>query len=83
MRATTVGFPLFTLSLLLGAFYAVQTHSGLTYSWVMAIVAWVVYLGGIQTRLVMGWQGGRAAKATVLGFVVLMAVATSYALRLS
>lgn len=81
LRATTVGFPLFTLSLLLGAFYAVRTSSGLSISWVLAITAWIVYLGVIQTRLVMGWQGARAAKATVLGFAVLMAVAASYALK--
>jgi ABC-type transport system involved in cytochrome c biogenesis permease subunit len=74
-KAITVGFPLLTLMIAAGAYWANQTW-GSYWSWdpkeTAALVTWIVYAGYLHMRIARGWRGRRAAYFAVLGFAVVM-----------
>ncbi|MGC2322708.1 MAG: cytochrome c biogenesis protein CcsA, partial [Terriglobales bacterium] len=68
-----VAFPLLTLMIAAGAYWANQTW-GSYWSWdpkeTAALVTWLVYAGYLHMRIARGWRGRRAAYFAVLGFAV-------------
>jgi ABC-type transport system involved in cytochrome c biogenesis permease subunit len=70
-----VAFPLLTLMIAAGAYWANQTW-GSYWGWdpkeTAALVTWLVYAGYLHMRIARGWRGRRAAYFAVLGFAVVM-----------
>ncbi len=73
----TIGlaFPLLTLMIAAGAYWANQTW-GSYWSWdpkeTAALITWLVYAGYLHMRIARGWRGRRAAYFAILGFGVVM-----------
>ncbi|MFI5104658.1 MAG: cytochrome c biogenesis protein CcsA [Terriglobales bacterium] len=74
---TTIGiaFPLLTLMIASGAYWANQTW-GSYWSWdpkeTWAAITWLVYAGYLHMRVTRGWRGRRAAYFAILGFGIVM-----------
>ncbi len=70
-RTVSIGFPLFTLSLLTGALWANQVW-GAFWRWepkeTWALVTWLLYTSYLHARFNAGWQGRRAAMLSIAGF---------------
>jgi cytochrome c-type biogenesis protein CcsB len=74
-RFVTLGFALFTIGLITGSFLAKQTWGAL-WSWepvqVWSLISWLLYAVLLHARTV-GWRGRKAARLTILCFIVLAA----------
>ncbi|HWV23457.1 MAG TPA: c-type cytochrome biogenesis protein CcsB [Thermomicrobiales bacterium] len=70
-RAITVGFPLFTLNLILGSVWAHEAW-GTYWQWdpkeTAALFTWLVYGVYLHTRTLRGWRGRRSAYVLLFGF---------------
>jgi cytochrome c-type biogenesis protein CcsB len=70
-----IGFPLLTLMIAAGAYWANRTW-GSYWSWdpkeTWAAITWLVYAGYLHMRVTRGWRGRRAAYFAILGFAVVM-----------
>jgi cytochrome c-type biogenesis protein CcsB len=70
-----IAFPLLTLMIAAGAYWANQTW-GSYWSWdpkeTWAAITWLVYAGYLHMRVTRGWRGRRAAYFAILGFTVVM-----------
>jgi cytochrome c-type biogenesis protein CcsB len=70
-----IAFPLLTLMIAAGAYWANQTW-GSDWSWdpkeTWAAITWLVYAGYLHMRVTRGWRGRRAAYFAILGFAVVM-----------
>ncbi len=70
-----IAFPLLTLMIAAGAYWANQTW-GTYWSWdpkeTAALITWIVYAGYLHMRIARGWRGRRAAYFAILGFAVVM-----------
>jgi ABC-type transport system involved in cytochrome c biogenesis permease subunit len=70
-----IGFPLLTLMIAAGAYWANRTW-GSYWSWdpkeTWAAITWLVYAGYLHMRITRGWRGRRAAYFAILGFGVVM-----------
>ncbi len=70
-----IAFPLLTLMIAAGAYWANRTW-GSYWSWdpkeTWAAITWLVYAGYLHMRITRGWRGRRAAYFAVLGFAVVM-----------
>jgi cytochrome c-type biogenesis protein CcsB len=70
-RAVLVGFPLLTLGISLGAYWA---HSawGRYWGWdpkeTSALMTWLIYAGYLHARNLRGWKGSGAAWLLVVGY---------------
>ncbi len=66
-----VGFPLLTLGIALGAYWA-NSAWGRYWGWdpkeTSALLTWFVYAGYLHARGLRGWEGKRAAYLLVVGF---------------
>ncbi|MEO0324081.1 MAG: cytochrome c biogenesis protein CcsA [Myxococcota bacterium] len=84
LRATSIGVPLLTFSIISGVLIAVRSQPGLASlgaTQLFAVVAWLVFAGVLLLRLAIGWRGRRAALGTILGFVCVLAVLVGYVAR--
>lgn len=82
LKLLLVGFPLFTLGSVSGAFWAAKLSAvTLSSAQVIGLVAWAVFATVLLLRVAAGWQGRRAAIGTLLGFACALAVLVGYALR--
>ncbi len=74
-RTIAVAFPLLTLMIASGAYWANRTW-GSYWSWdpkeTWAAITWLVYAGYLHTRITRGWRGRRAAYFAIFGFGVVM-----------
>ncbi len=74
-RTIAVAFPLLTLMIAAGAYWANRTW-GSYWSWdpkeTWAAITWLVYAGYLHMRVTRGWRGRRAAYFAILGFAVVM-----------
>ena len=74
-KTICVGFPLLTLMIAVGAYWANQTW-GSYWSWdpkeTWAAITWLVYAGYLHMRITRGWRGRRAAYFAILGFAVVI-----------
>lgn len=70
-----IAFPLLTLMIAAGAYWANQTW-GSYWSWdpkeTWAAITWLVYAGYLHMRVTRGWRGRRAAYFAILGFAIVM-----------
>jgi ABC-type transport system involved in cytochrome c biogenesis permease subunit len=70
-RAITIGFPLFTINLILGSVWAHEAW-GVYWSWdpkeTAALFTWLVYGVYLHTRTLRGWRGTRSAYVLLFGF---------------
>ncbi len=70
-----IAFPLLTLMIAAGAYWANRTW-GSYWSWdpkeTWALITWVVYAGYLHMRITRGWRGRRAAYFAILGFVIVL-----------
>ena len=70
-----IAFPLLTLMIAAGAYWANQTW-GSYWSWdpkeTWAAITWLVYAGYLHMRITRGWRGRRAAWFAILGFGVVI-----------
>ena len=70
-----VAFPLLTLMIAAGAYWANRTW-GSYWNWdpkeTWAAITWLVYAGYLHMRITRGWRGRRAAYFAILGFAVVM-----------
>jgi cytochrome c-type biogenesis protein CcsB len=73
-RALTFGWPLFTLGMITGAFWANRAW-GAYWSWDLketwSLITWVLYLILLHLRT-MGWRGRKMAVLTIVGFVFVL-----------
>jgi ABC-type transport system involved in cytochrome c biogenesis permease subunit len=74
-KTICVAFPLLTLMIAAGAYWANRTW-GSYWSWdpkeTWAAITWLVYAGYLHMRITRGWRGRRAAYFAILGFGVVM-----------
>ncbi|MCA9523630.1 MAG: cytochrome c biogenesis protein CcsA [Myxococcales bacterium] len=81
--AIIVGFPFFTLGLILGAVW-IYRQSGafdLGPQYVLSFISWMIYGSLLHMRLSIGWKGTRAAIWTIVGFICALGAGFYYALR--
>jgi cytochrome c-type biogenesis protein CcsB len=74
-RAICVAFPLLTLTIATGAYWANQTW-GTYWNWdpkeTWAAITWLVYALYLHMRITNGWRGRRAAYFAIAGFAVVI-----------
>jgi cytochrome c-type biogenesis protein CcsB len=74
-KVVTIAFPLLTLMIATGAFWANRTW-GSYWNWdpkeVGALITWLVYAAYLHMRIVRGWAGRRAAYFAIIGFVLVL-----------
>jgi cytochrome c-type biogenesis protein CcsB len=74
-KAICIAFPLLTLMIAAGAYWANRTW-GSYWSWdpkeTWAAITWLVYAGYLHMRVTRGWRGRRAAYFAILGFAIVM-----------
>ncbi|MBP8808379.1 MAG: cytochrome c biogenesis protein CcsA [Kofleriaceae bacterium] len=81
-RLVAVGFPLFTVAMVLGMIWVGQRGSGMARpEYVAAVVTWLAYAGLLGGRLGLGWRGRRAAWVTLAGFALALSVLSIYFVR--
>jgi cytochrome c-type biogenesis protein CcsB len=72
-RAIAIGFPVFTLAMVLGATWAHEVW-GRYWSWepkeTWTLIVWITYAVFIALRLTNGWAGVRMAWWAILGFAL-------------
>ncbi len=79
LKGVIIGFPIYTIALLLGSVHAVSGGiDTLQLNYFLAVFSWVVYGVVLQARLTAGWRGRRAALLTIVGLVGVFSVVFSY-----
>ncbi|HEY7268671.1 MAG TPA: c-type cytochrome biogenesis protein CcsB [Dehalococcoidia bacterium] len=70
-----VGFPLLTLGIALGAYWA-NSAWGKYWGWdpkeTSALLTWFIYAGYLHARVLRGWEGKRSAYLLLVGFAAVM-----------
>ena len=81
-RLVWVGFPIFTVALVLGAVWTSRLGENLArIEYVLAAVTWFAFAALLIARQIYGWRGKRAAKLTLEGFAAALAVLVIYLIR--
>jgi ABC-type uncharacterized transport system permease subunit len=81
-RLIWIGFPIFTIAMVLGAMWAAQRDESLDRpEYALAAVTWGAYATLLVTRVVYGWRGKRAARVNLVGFAAAVAVLVIYLVR--
>ena len=81
-RLIWVGFPIFTVALVLGAVWVSRLGLSLDRpEYPLAAVTWFAFAGLLVARQVYGWRGRRAARLTLGGFAAALAVLLIYLAR--
>ncbi|MGO9570899.1 MAG: c-type cytochrome biogenesis protein CcsB [Desulfomonilaceae bacterium] len=74
-RSVLIGFPLLTVGIITGAAWADYAW-GTYWSWdpkeTWSLITWLVYSAFLHARLARGWQGGRTAVLSVVGFAAVL-----------
>jgi ABC-type uncharacterized transport system permease subunit len=81
-RLIWVGFPIFTVALVLGAVWVSRLGQQLDrLEYPLAAVTWLAYATLLIARTAYGWRGRRAALLTLQGFAAALAVLLIYLVR--
>jgi ABC-type uncharacterized transport system permease subunit len=81
-RLIWVGFPIFTVALVLGAIWVARRGESLDRpEYPLAAVTWIAYAGLLVVRQAYGWRGRRAARLTLAGFAAALIVLAIYLVR--
>jgi cytochrome c-type biogenesis protein CcsB len=74
-QAVVIGFPLMTLTIILGAIWA-DISWGSYWSWdpkeTASLVTWLIYAGYLHARIIRGWRGKKAAVFLIIGFCAVL-----------
>lgn len=74
-RCLNTGFPMLTITLIIGSLVATQRW-GSYWSWdpkqIWSLLIWSVYALLLNGRLILGWRGKRAALLSLIGIFLLM-----------
>ena len=82
-RLIWIGFPVFTVALVLGAIWVSRLGQSLgRIEYALAAVTWVAFATLIVARQIYGWRGRRAARLTLECFASALAVLVIYLIRL-
>jgi len=77
-----VGFPIFTLALVLGAVWVSRLGASFVrIEYPIALVTWGCFAALLGARQLWGWRGRRAAKLTLAGFAAALVVLAIYLVR--
>lgn len=77
-RCVQLGFPIFTVAMLTGAWWSARRSDGVRPEYMIAMVAWTAFAAALVTRTTIGWRGRRAAVMTILGFTSSLVVLGIY-----
>lgn len=79
-RSVRIGFPIFTVGLLLGALWAARRGGaeGARPEWIASVTAWCAFAALLLARTTAGWRGRRAAILALVGFATSAAVLAIY-----
>ncbi|HEX8114118.1 MAG TPA: cytochrome c biogenesis protein CcsA, partial [Kofleriaceae bacterium] len=81
-RLIWIGFPIFTVALVLGAVWVSRRGESLDRpQYPLAAVTWISYAALLVLRQVYGWRGRRAARLTLAGFAAALLVLVLYLVR--
>ena len=81
-RLIWIGFPIFTVALVLGAVWTSRLGENLDrVEYALAAVTWLAYATLLVARQIYGWRGRRAAILTLEGFAAALAVLLIYLVR--
>ncbi|MBA3463923.1 MAG: cytochrome c biogenesis protein CcsA [Deltaproteobacteria bacterium] len=81
-RLIWIGFPIFTVALVLGAIWVFKLGESLDrLEYPLAGITWISFAILLVARAVYGWRGKKAAKLTLLGFSAALAVLAIYLVR--
>ncbi len=81
-RLVWVGFPIFTVALVLGAVWVTKLGENLDRpEYPLSAVTWVAFAALLVMRQVYGWRGRKAARLTLTGFAAALLVLAIYLLR--
>lgn len=81
-RLVLAGFPIFTLSMMLGVVWASQRELAVSRpEYPFALVTWLCFGGLLVGRRARGWRGRRAAFITLIGFSAALFVLSIYFFR--
>ena len=81
-RLIWIGFPIFTVALVLGAIWVSKLGQSLDRpEYPLAAVTWVFYAALLVVRQAYGWRGRRAARLTLAGFAAALLVLVIYLVR--
>ena len=81
-RLIWVGFPIFTVALVLGAIWVSKLGESLDRpEYPLAAVTWMFYAALLVLRQAYGWRGRRAARLTLAGFAAALLVLVLYLVR--
>ncbi|MCB2184618.1 MAG: c-type cytochrome biogenesis protein CcsB [Desulfobulbaceae bacterium] len=71
----TVGFPLLTLGIITGSFWAKQAW-GSYWHWdpkeTWSLITWFLYAAMLHQRFIAGWRGRRGAILSIIGFIAVL-----------
>jgi ABC-type uncharacterized transport system permease subunit len=81
LKLVTIGFPLFTIGLVTGTFWAARGGFSLSTGQGFGLLSWACFGSVLLARAAAGWRGRRAAIGTMLGFLCSMAAIGGYLLR--
>lgn len=78
-RLVAIGFPIFTISMILGGIWAAQLQHGFDrIEWPLSAVTWLTFGALVVGRSMGGVRGRKAALLTVLGFATALLVLVIY-----
>jgi ABC-type uncharacterized transport system permease subunit len=81
-RLIWVGFPIFTIAMVLGAIWVSRLGQSLDrLEYPLAAITWIAYATLLIARTAYGWRGRRAALLTLEGFASALAVLLIYLIR--
>ncbi len=81
-RLIAIGFPIFTVSMMLGVVWASRRDAGFSRpEYAMAAVCWIAFGGLLVGRTSRGWRGRKAALLTIGGFSAAVIVLLIYLAR--
>jgi HemX protein len=81
-RAILIGFPFYTLALLIGSVFAMSAENpDISLSYWSSLFSWIIYGFILHVRVSLGWRGRRAAMLTLAGLVGIIVVLVQYSMR--
>ena len=81
LQSLLIGFPFYTLALLVGSAQAFKAKTGIHMSYIIAFTSWIIFGIVLQARLTAGWRGQKAAWLTLMAALGVFIVVTNYAIR--